>query len=218
MTESPELRWAFIRKIYSILTLQLLLTVAVCAVIVTVHPIANYLASTTPGLVIYIIVVVLPFIILIPMYFCRQKHPYNFLLLALFTVSISFLVGLTCAFTSGRVILEAASVTAVLVVSLTLYTFWAASRGHDFQFLGPFLFCSLVALICFGIIRIVFPFGKITNMIYGILGTIIFSGYIIYDTDNLIKRYSYDDYIWASVNLYLDILNLFLSLINVMKG
>lgn len=55
-------------------------------------------------------------------------------------------------------------------------------------------------------------------MIYGILGTIIFSGYIIYDTDNLIKRYSYDDYIWASVNLYLDILNLFLSLINVMKG
>lgn len=71
-------------------------------------------------------------------------------------------------------------------------------------------------IFCFD--QIVFPFGKITNMIYGILGTIIFSGYIIYDTDNLIKRYSYDDYIWASVNLYLDILNLFLSLINVMKG
>lgn len=59
---------------------------------------------------------------------------------------------------AGRVILEAASVTAVLVVSLTLYTFWAASRGHDFQFLGPFLFCSLVALICFGIIRVCIAF------------------------------------------------------------
>ncbi|XP_031504874.1 protein LIFEGUARD 2-like [Nymphaea colorata] len=218
MMENPELRWAFIRKIYSILTVQILLTVAVCAVVVAVHPIADYLVTTTPGLAIYIVSLVLPFIILLPMYFCRQKHPFNFLLLGFFTVSMSFLVGLTCAFTSGRVILEAASVTAALVVSLTLYTFWAARRGHDFKFLGPFLFCSLVALICFGIIRILFPFGKITNMIYGILGTIIFSGYIIYDTDNLIKRYSYDDYIWASVSLYLDVINLFLSLLSLFKA
>jgi protein lifeguard len=52
------------------------------------------------------------------------------------------------------VILEAAVLTAVVVVSLTLYTFWAAKRGYDFNFLGPFLFASLMALIVFGFIQV----------------------------------------------------------------
>lgn len=60
--------------------------------------------------------------------------------------------------------------------------------------------------------------GKISVMIYGGLGAIVFAGYVIYDTDNLIKRYSYDEYIWASVSLYLDIINLFLSLLNIFRA
>ena len=52
-------------------------------------------------------------------------------------------------------------------------------------------------------------------MIYGGIASLIFSGFIIYDTDNLIKRYTYDEYIWASISLYLDIINLFLSLLNL---
>jgi FtsH-binding integral membrane protein len=55
-------------------------------------------------------------------------------------------------------------------------------------------------------------------MIYGGLGALIFSGYIIYDTDNIIKRYTYDEYIWAAVSLYLDIINLFLSLLQVLRA
>ena len=55
-------------------------------------------------------------------------------------------------------------------------------------------------------------------MIYGFLASIIFCGYIIYDTDNLIKRYTYDEYIWASVALYLDIVNLFLQLLALFRA
>ncbi|BBH10269.1 Bax inhibitor-1 family protein [Prunus dulcis] len=63
-----------------------------------------------------------------------------------------------------------------------------------------------------------FPLGKISVMIYGCLASIIFCGYIVYDTDNLIKRYSYDEYIWAAVSLYLDIINLFLALLTVFRA
>ncbi|KAF3773119.1 Uncharacterized protein EJ110_NYTH56118 [Nymphaea thermarum] len=180
MLESPELRWAFIRKIYSILTIQLLLTIAVAAVVITVRPISLFFASTTAGLVLYIVIIILPFI--------------------------------------RKVILEAAILTAVMVVSLTLYTFWAARRGQDFGFLGPFLFGALFILIIFGMIQIFFPLGKITTMIYGALAAIIFCGYIVYDTDNLIKRYTYDEYIWAAISLYLDIINLFLALLTVFRA
>lgn len=55
-------------------------------------------------------------------------------------------------------------------------------------------------------------------MIYGGLGAIIFSGYIIYDTDNLIKRFTYDQYVWAAVSLYLDVINLFLSLLTLLRA
>lgn len=60
--------------------------------------------------------------------------------------------------------------------------------------------------------------GRISAMIYGGLAAIIFCGFIVYDTDNLIKRYSYDDYIWAAVALYLDIINLFLSLLTLFRA
>lgn len=218
MLESPELRWAFIRKVYSILSIQLLLTIAVAAVVVSVHPIAHFFVSTSAGLALYIVVIILPFIVLCPLSCYYQRHPVNLLLLGLFTASLAFAVGLTCAFTSGKVILEAAILTAVVVLSLTLYTFWAARRGHDFSFLGPFLFGAILVLMVFALIQIFFPLGKISVMIYGALAAVIFCGYIVYDTDNLIKRYSYDDYIWAAVSLYLDVINLFLALLTLFRA
>ncbi|KAM7254221.1 hypothetical protein ACFE04_031903 [Oxalis oulophora] len=218
MLESPELRWAFIRKVYSIICVQLLATIAVAATVVTVHPISEFFAKTTAGFVIYILLIITPIIVMFPLYYYHQKHPVNFILLGIFTVSLSFGVGLTCAFTEGKLILEAAILTAAVVVSLTLYTFWAVKRGHDFSFLGPFLFGALIVLIVFGFIQVLFPLGKISVMIYGCLGAIIFCGYIVYDTDNLIKRYTYDDYIWAAIALYLDIINLFLLLMDVLRA
>lgn len=218
MLESPELRWSFIRKIYSILTIQLLATIAVAATVVSVRPIATFFVSTGAGLALYIVLIIMPFIVLCPLYYYHQKHPVNYFLLGIFTISLAFVVGLTCAFTSGKVILESVILTAVVVVSLTLYTFWAARRGHDFNFLGPFLFGAVMVLMVFAIIQILFPLGRISVMIYGCLASLIFCGYIIYDTDNLIKRYSYDEYIWAAVSLYLDIINLFLSLLTIFRA
>ncbi|GLJ12025.1 hypothetical protein SUGI_0182350 [Cryptomeria japonica] len=214
--ETP-LRWAFIRKIYTILSLQLLLTIAVAAVIVFNHPVAQFFVSTPAGLALYIFLMIFGLILLCPLFYFSQTHPVNLILLALFTLCISFSVGLTCAFTSGKVILESAILTAVVVVSLTAYTFWAASRGHDFSFLGPFLFAGLMVLLVFIFIQVIFPLGKLSMMIYGALASILFSGYIIYDTDNLIKRYSYDEYVWAAISLYLDIINLFLSLLSLLR-
>ncbi|PON94960.1 Bax inhibitor 1-related [Trema orientale] len=218
MLENVELRWSFIRKIYSILAVQLLATIAVAATVVTVRPIAHFFVSTGAGLALYIVLIITPFLVLCPLYYYYQKHPVNYLLLGVFTISLAFAVGLTCAYTSGKVILESVILTTVVVVSLTLYTFWAAKRGHDFNFLGPFLFGAVMVLMVFALIQILFPLGRISVMIYGCLASIIFCGYIIYDTDNLIKRYSYDEYIWAAVSLYLDIINLFLSLLTIFRA
>lgn len=62
-----------------------------------------------------------------------------------------------------------------------------------------------------------FPLGPTSVAIYGAMGAIIFSGYIVYDTQNLIKRFTYDEYIWATITLYLDILNLFLTILRMLR-
>lgn len=67
------------------------------------------------------------------------------------------------------------------------------------------------------LLQVFFPFGSATTAVYGGLSAIVFSGYIVYDTDNLIKRFTYDEYIWASVTLYLDILNLFLTILRMLR-
>ncbi|TYK30146.1 BI1-like protein [Cucumis melo var. makuwa] len=179
MMESPQLRWGFIRKVYAIISMQLLLTAAVAAAVVFIRPIPNFFVKTTPGIIAYIGIVIFTFI--------------------------------------GEIILEAAALTSGVVVGLTLYTFWAVKRGHDFNFLGPFLFASLLVLFMFSLIQIFFPLGKLSVMIFSGLSALIFCGYIVYDTDNLIKRFTYDDYIWAAVSLYLDIVNLFLALLHLLR-
>lgn len=84
MTENPELRWAFIRKIYAILTVQLLLTVAVCAVVVALHPTADFLVSTNLGRFLFKASLVMPFV---------SEHYSHFLpiLSSLFPDSLNFL-------------------------------------------------------------------------------------------------------------------------------
>lgn len=62
MLERAELRWSFIRKIYSIVTIQMLLTIAVASVVVFVHPVSVFFTTTGAGLAIYIILIITPFI------------------------------------------------------------------------------------------------------------------------------------------------------------
>lgn len=210
-----QLRWGFIRKVYGILTAQIVLTTLVSAVTVLYAPVNETLQGSS-GLMLAL--AILPFVLLIPLYRYQQKHPLNLVFLGLFTVCLSLTVGVACANTEGRIVLQALFLTSAVVVSLTAYTFWASKKGHDFNFLGPMLFCALIILVLTGLIQMFFPFGSTGVAIYSAIGALIFCGYLVYDTDNLIKRFTYDEYIWASVILYLDILNLFLTILRLLRS
>lgn len=209
-----HLRWGLIRKVYGILAAQLVLTTVVSAVTVLYTPI-NALLTGSFGLLLFLSI--FPFVLLWPLHVYHQKHPINLIILGLFTVSLSFLVGVSCANTDGKIVLEALILTSAVVCSLTGYTFWAAKKGKDFSFLGPILFTSLIILILTSFIQVFFPLGSTSTAIYGGISALIFCGYIVYDTDNLIKRFTYDEYILASAALYLDILNLFLAILRVLS-
>ncbi|XP_073156125.1 BI1-like protein [Henckelia pumila] len=209
-----QLRWGFIRKVYGILAAQIVLTTAISAVTVLYAPINDLLRGNS-ALLLFLLFT--PFVLLWPLFVYQQKHPLNFIFLGLFTASLSVTVGVSCANTEGRIVLEALILTSAVVSALTGYTFWASKKGKDFSFMGPILFTSLFVLVLTGFIQMFFPFGSTSVAIYSAMGAIIFSGYIVYDTHNLIKRFTYDEYIWASVTLYLDVLNLFLTILRMLR-
>lgn len=81
--------------------------------------------------------------------------------------------------------------------------------------MASFLFCSLLLLI---IAQLVMMFaGAYSNYIkiLSAIGLFIFSLYIIYDTNNILQRDYKGDFITASMDYYLDILNIFLDLLNL---
>jgi len=83
--------------------------------------------------------------------------------------------------------------------------------GYQF---GMFLFCALLLLI---IARLVSLFsGKLSSMQLGlsIFGIVLFALYVMYDTNVIFRRDYSGDFITASMDYYLDILNLFLNLLN----
>ncbi|XP_072081058.1 BI1-like protein [Arachis hypogaea] len=102
----------------------------------------------------------------------------------------------------------------VLLIWLILHTPWISDHFMDFNFV---YLTKLAAALQVVAVTMFFPFGPAAHAIYGGIGAMIFSGYIIYDTDNLIKCFTYDEYIGASVTLYLDILNLFLAILNMLR-
>ena len=62
------------------------------------------------------------------------------------------------------------------------------------------------------------PFNSTFDLIYAIGGTLIFSGYIVYDTFLINSRLSPDEYILGAISLYLDFVNLFLSILRLLNN
>ena len=85
----------------------------------------------------------------------------------------------------------------------------------DFSFLGAGLGMSLLILILWSFTSIIF--GLHPGYIYSLLGSLIFCGYIVYDTWLLTRRLAPDEYILAAISLYLDIINLFLFLVQLLS-
>lgn len=82
-----------------------------------------------------------------------------------------------------------------------------------------FLFVALVVLLIFGIIAMIWH-GKIMTLVYASLGALLFSFYLIYDTQMMIggsHKYSIspEEYIFAALNLYLDVVNIFLYILTI---
>jgi FtsH-binding integral membrane protein len=167
-----------------------------------------------------------PFITMIAMFAplwmamkARHSYPRNLLLVLLFTFIEGLFIApfLTVAERQSPGIVGQAGV-------LTLSTFgvlslYALLSKRDFSAWGSFFFVGLWVLIATSLINIFFPTTLGTLWIAA--GTVlVFSGLLVFDTWRILRsgQYGADDYVPAAVNIYLDLLNLFLAIVSLLGG
>ena len=93
----------------------------------------------------------------------------------------------------------------------------------DFSFLGIFLWIALLALIVVEILNAFVFKSERRRLLYSYCGVVIFSLYLIYDFNYLEKAIAAGDNSWGTavkiaVNLYLDIINLFIDLLEILAS
>lgn len=85
--------------------------------------------------------------------------------------------------------------------------------------MGGILFVALILLFLFGLIAMFFP-GKTMTLVYSSCGALLFSIYLIYDTQMMMggnhkHSISPEEYVFAALTLYLDIINIFLYILSI---
>jgi hypothetical protein len=218
--EPPEIRAGFIQKVYSILTAQLVLTALIAYPFVTDPACKQFVRHYGFPLVIGVTVLNILFLcFMICPCGCEKNmrtFPTNYLLLGGFTITEGVLVGVVCSFYAVHSVLFAVFATALLVGGLTVFAF---CTDTDFTGMGPYLFMGCMCLCVFGFFLMFFPF-PFAHKIYCCIGIFLFSMYLVYDTQLIMGgdhecSIGIDDYVFAALQLYIDIVQLFLYILQL---
>jgi FtsH-binding integral membrane protein len=147
----------------------------------------------------------------------RKQFPLNIAMVLLFTFAMGVMIAPALFFFQQRnpgVIGQAAGITVGAFGILTLYAF--VSR-RDFSAWGSFFMVGLWVLIATMVMN--FFFHNPTADLWLAGGTVlIFSGLLVFDTWRLRNVFGPEDYVVAAVQIYLDLLNIFLALLRILGG
>ena len=185
----------------------------------------SFLISSSPTLMAFFftgvmkwIVMFAPLVAILVMSFGIQKLNRSQAILALH--GFAALMGLSFAtifvvFTVGSIV-SAFMGAAVLFGTLSLYGYFTK---RDLTSIGQFMFVGLIAIVIASIINI-FVGSPVAAMVISALAIIIFLGLTAYDTQNIRQMVSIEGYngnteVIGALSLYLNFINIFLSLLQL---
>jgi len=199
----------FLKKVYAIVSVQLAITALVSGVIMFTPEIKEFATTSQPtmwaafaGSIISVC----------GLHAVKNSYPANMALLLVFTLFESYIVGIICCMYKTESVIIAAALTTGVTASLSVY---ALTAKTDFSNWGASLYAGLWCIILGSLLQIFFPYSSMLNGLLSVAGAILFSFFIIYDTDQIANRMSPDDYVVGAIELYLDIINLFIYILRL---
>jgi FtsH-binding integral membrane protein len=111
----------------------------------------------------------------------------------------------------GQLIGLAGGMTAAIFFAMAAI---ATVTKRDFSFLGKFLFVGLIVVIVASLANLFFQIPALSLTISAV-AVLVFSLYLLHDVSNIVRG-GETNYITATLNLFLDVYNIFISLLNIL--
>lgn len=202
-------RMSFIRKVYGLFFLGIMTSIGGVAL------------SLATGMYIFVIRNFwISFFILIGAVFAvsavRLVKGVNILALLAFTTLEGILVSPFILYVLGKnptSLLTAGGLTTLAFGGLTAYVF---ITRKDFSFLGGFLWTGFFVLFGACLLGILLG-SSVISLAVSSVAIFLFSGFILYDTSNIIHRLPTNEYVAGALDLFLDFFNIFMSLLRLLN-
>ena len=214
---SKPVKERFARKVYGIIAAQLSVTFGIATLIAS-QPLSWVVDNSS----LFFVSMIGSFMLIFSLCFfpnVARQVPYNYIFLALFTLLESVLVGFCASMYDLHSVLLAVGATAGIFGLLTVF---AVTTKIDLTGMLPYLIAVTFAMIFFGMIAIFLPGYRGVQLLYGFTGSALFSLYIVVDTQMIFRgesnaaiSYTIDDYIFAALAVYLDIISLFVNILSL---
>nr|KAF6404843.1 glutamate ionotropic receptor NMDA type subunit associated protein 1 [Rousettus aegyptiacus] len=202
-------------QVFLVLTLQLSVTLSTVAVFTFVTEVKGFVLENVWT---YYVSYAVFFISLIVLSCCgdfRRKHPWNLVALSILTISLSYMVGMIASFYDTEAVIMAVGITTTVCFTVVIFSM---QTRYDFTSCMGVLLVSMVVLIVFAILCI-FIRNRILEIVYASLGALLFTCFLAVDTQLLLGNkqlsLSPEEYVFAALNLYTDIINIFLYILTI---
>ncbi|OWK04176.1 GRINA [Cervus elaphus hippelaphus] len=160
-----------------------------------------------------------------PSYYDNQDFPATnwedksirqaFIRKSILTVSLSYMVGMIASFYNTEAVIMAVGITTTVCFTVVIFSM---QTRYDFTSCMGVLLVSMVVLILFAILCI-FIRNRILEIVYASLGALLFTCFLAVDTQLLLGNkqlsLSPEEYVFAALNLYTDIINIFLYILTI---
>ena len=223
-------RLGFIRKVYGIISAQLLVTFLFVVASQTflkswITPQPGVQATAAMALFYLATIGAIVTMLLVGCFTSLARTvPTNYILLGIFTICESYTVCVLTAFFPPTDVILAAFLTLSLTVALTVY---AITTKKDFTVCGGVLCICAWSLFALTILLSMINFGNYKtlnamNVMISVAAVCIYGVYLIFDTQLLIGEHRYsldmDDYIIGAIIIYVDIIVLFVRILSILAS
>lgn len=231
-------RNTFIARVYAILTGQLVFTALVCILFGTLEPLTNIssLNPTTGRYTNSLVMVPLGGILLSTVAWfrmaaspeARQKSPNKWWWMTAFTIGEAVSLGCLSSLYKLHSVLLAMGATAVSSLTISAYTILQKNAKYDLSQWGATLSSWALSLLVFLLVGLAqelrwLPFKLIpySDMAYSLFATLLFSLYLAHHTKLIVGgkhskyRMNEKDYVFGAMTLYVDIVNIFLNILQL---
>ena len=199
-------RLVFIKKVYSLLAMSMG-TAAVGAYLGS----GPLLLLVAPNMMLFFI---LQIGLIFFASFAARKPGLNMIALFSFTTVSGLTLGPLLYQVGPSIAAEAFGLTAVTFAGLSMYVVYSKK---DFSFMSGFLMTGLIVLVVGGLLNMFFIQSGMMHFVMSGASVLLFSGFILYATSNILRYYGTDEHVSATLALYLDVLNLFIALLSILN-